>query len=70
VNQEHTTALEPKNQIFAAATDLGYSFSFEFGGYGGRIEGSSEPRVGNVDVVEATAAQMRLQLHSDRLDLG
>jgi hypothetical protein len=70
VNQENTTALEPKNQIFAAAVDRCDPLSLELGGHSGGVEGPGEPGIVDVNTLETAPDELRLQPPPDRLDLG
>jgi hypothetical protein len=70
VNQEYTTALEPNNQILAAALDRRDPLSLELGGHSGGVEGPSEARVVDVDALETAPNELRLQSSPDGLDLG
>ena len=70
VDQKSTTGLEPNNQILAATLERRDPFPFELGGDGRCLERTHEPRVLNVDVLEAAAHEMRLEREPDRLDLG
>ncbi len=69
VNQEHSTALEPKNQILAAALDGGDAFSLELGRDLQRIMWTGEAEVVDLDMVEAAPDELRLEPDADRLDL-
>ncbi|MDX6488817.1 MAG: hypothetical protein QOK13_1432 [Gaiellaceae bacterium] len=70
VNQENTTALEPKNQILAAPIDLGDALTLQLGRHRDRLEGTHESRVVDLHVVEPPTDQYGLELSPDSLDLG
>src|SRR2546422_6114415 len=70
VNQENTPALEPNNQILAATLERRDLLAGELGRHLGRILWARQARVGDVDVLEATADEYRRETASDRLDLG
>jgi hypothetical protein len=70
VNQQSTPRLEPNNQVLAPALERGYPLSLELGGDGVWLERAHKPWIGNLDAVEASADEVRLQLKPDRLDLG
>jgi hypothetical protein len=69
VNQENTTALEPNNQILAASLERRDTLAGELGRHLGRIFGSRQARVFDVDVLEPAADEHRLEAAADRLDL-
>src|SRR4051812_6314254 len=70
VDQENATALEPKNQIFAATLDGSHPLALQLGRHLGRLVGAHEPRVLDLDTLEAAPRQHRLESRADRLDLG
>jgi hypothetical protein len=69
VNQESATRLEPDNQILAAALQCGNALAFELRRDGERLEWAHEPWVGDVDLFERAADDVRLERETDRLDL-
>jgi hypothetical protein len=69
VNQENTTAFEPKNQILAAAVDRCDPLSLELGGHSGGVERPGEARVVDLDAGKTAAHELRLQPSPDGLDL-
>jgi hypothetical protein len=69
VDQEHTTTLEPNNQILAATIDSLDALALERGRHLGRIERTRQPLVGDLDADEATADEVRREPPPDRLDL-
>src|SRR6185503_12273627 len=69
VDQENPTGFEPNNQILAAAFQRCDTLAFELCSDGDRLEGTDEPRVVDVDLLEAPADDMRLECETDRLDL-
>jgi hypothetical protein len=70
VDQESTTGFEPNNQILAAAVDGRDTLAFELRRHRGRLEWTHEAGVGDLDRLEASADQVRLECETDRLDLG
>jgi hypothetical protein len=70
VDQERATAVEPKNQILAAPLDGGDGLALELGSDLERLERADEPRVEDVDVLEAPPDERGLELAANRLDLG
>ena len=70
VNQKSSPRFEPDDQVLAAAFERRHSFAFELGGDGARLEGPHESRIADLDAVEAPADEVRLELETDRLDLG
>src|SRR6476646_6624277 len=69
VDQENTTALEPNNQILAAALDAGDMLAFELGRHLGGLIRAHEARVVDAHSLEAAAHEHRLELPADALDL-
>jgi hypothetical protein len=70
VNQESSPRLEPNDQILATALEHRHPFALELGSDGGRLERPHESRISDLDAVEAPPDEMRLELETDRLDLG
>ena len=70
VNQEYSTAFEPKNQIFAATLDRRDALSLELVGDPVRVERPHEPRVGDLDPLEPPPDEHRLEARANRLHLG
>jgi hypothetical protein len=70
VNQENTTAFEPDNQILSAAFEGSDLLSHELGGDFGGVERPCEAGVGDLDVGEAAADELRLEPGTNSLDLG
>src|ERR671922_39062 len=70
VNQETPTALEPKNQILAPAVQRRHALPEELGCYHERILGSRQAWIVDVDALEASADDRRLETRANRLDLG
>jgi hypothetical protein len=70
VNQKSPPRLEPNNQILASAFERRHSFAFELGSYRARLERPHESRITDLDAVEPPADEVRLELDTDRLDLG
>jgi hypothetical protein len=70
VNQETATALEPKNQILAATIELGDPLADQLGLDEPRVVRSRQPRVGDLDRLESSSRDGRLEPATNRLDLG
>src|SRR5580765_355491 len=70
VNQEHPTAFEPDNQILAATLERLDTLAGELGRHLGRVVGTRQPGIVDLDVLEAAPDEHRLEPASDRLDLG
>ena len=70
VDQENATALEPDDQILAAPLERRDALARELGRHLGRILGPRQPRVFDLDVLEAAADEHRLEPAANRLDLG
>ena len=70
VNQENTPTLEPNNQILAAPFDGRDTLADEFGRHLDRVLGPRQPRVADLDVLEAPTDEHGLEPAADRLDLG
>ena len=68
VDQESPTRLETDNQILAASIDCGDAFAPELGRDLDRIEGTCQPCVGDLDLLEAAACELRLEPATDGLD--
>jgi hypothetical protein len=69
VNQESATGSEPNNQILAATIDGGDLLTHELGGHLGRVERTREPRIEDLDLLEAAPEEHRLEAAADGLDL-
>jgi hypothetical protein len=69
VNQENPTSLEPNNQILAAPLQGGDLLTFELCGDLARILGPRQAGVGDLDPIEGSADEVRLEPGADRLDL-
>jgi hypothetical protein len=69
VNQQSPSRFEPNDQILAPALERRDSLTFQFGRNGNRLERPYKARIVNVDVVEPSADEVRLQLKADRFDL-
>src|SRR6476659_839126 len=69
VDQENTTALEPNNQILAAALDGRDVLPFELGRHLGGLVRTHEARVVDPHPLEAAADERGLELPADALDL-
>ena len=70
VNKQSPPSFESNNQILATAFERRHPLAFEFRGDGVRLEGAHESRVVDLDAVEPSADEVRLELSSSRLDLG
>ena len=70
VNQENATTLEPNNQILAASLDGGDALALQLGRDLERLERPHQPRVEDLDALEAPPDERGLELATDRLDLG
>src|ERR1041384_5905136 len=70
VNQEHTTAFKPNNQILAASIESSDPLSLQLGGHSGGVIGPREARVEYLHTLEAAADQLGLEPCPDGLDLG
>ena len=70
MDQENATALEPDNQILAATLDRRDPLAFELGRHLGRLVRTRQPRVGDLDPLEAPPDERGLELPADGLDLG
>ncbi len=68
VNQENSIALEPNNQILASPLERSNGLSGQLGRglYG--VVGPGQARIGDLDVLERAADELRLEADSDRLD--
>src|SRR5688572_18311359 len=69
VDQENATALEPKNQILAATLDALDPLARELRRHLGGIERPGHAWVRDLDAVEHTPDQIRLEASADGLDL-
>ena len=70
VNEQNAIGLESKNQILAATLDRRDALALELRRHLGRLVWSHEPRIVNLDPLEATAREHRFQLGAHGLDLG
>src|SRR6266581_4903065 len=70
VNQESATRLEPNNQILASALHRADAFALELGGDRLGLERPDEARVVDLDAIQRPPDEARLELETDRLDLG
>ena len=70
VDQEHATSLEPDNQILAPPIDGCDALALQLGGDLERLDRPRDPRIADLDPVEAPADEHRLELSPNRLDLG
>ena len=70
VNQESATGFESNNQILTTTLDRRDALAFELGRHRGWLVRTHEPCVADLDALEASADEMRLERETDRLDLG
>ena len=70
VNQENATAFEPNNQILPASVQRRDVLALELGRDGRGVERTRQAGVEDLDSLECPADEQRLELRSDRLDLG
>jgi hypothetical protein len=70
VNQETPTALEPKNQILAASLQRSHALAHELGRDHDRILGPRQPRVADLDPLQASPDDGRREPQANGLDLG
>ena len=69
VNQQHSTALESKNQILAAALDGCDAFSLKLDSNLEGVMWPGQAEIVDLDSVESAAHQLGLEPGPDRLDL-
>jgi len=69
VNQEYTTALESNNQILPATIDGVDALALELGRDDVWVERPCQPRILDVDALEAAADEGGLETGTDGLDL-
>ena len=70
VNQKSPTRLEPNNHILATAVDGPNTLARQLGSDLQRVERAGQPRVEDLDAVEAASEQRGLEAATDGLDLG
>jgi hypothetical protein len=68
VDQESPTSLEPNNQILAAAIDGRDALALQLGCDLNAVEWARQPRVEDLDALEGTAHEHRLEPATDGLD--
>jgi hypothetical protein len=68
VNQEHPTRLESNNQILAASSNIGHTLARELCRNRTRIDRTRQPRVRDLDPLEAAASQGRCETRPHGLD--
>ena len=68
MDQESPTRLEPNNQILAAAIDRGDAYALQLGRDHDWVERTRQPRVGDLDTLEAAPGELRLEPATDGLD--
>lgn len=68
VNQENQTALEPNNQILAAAIDGRDALALQLGRDLNPVEWARQPRIEDLDVLKGAAQEHRLEPATDGLD--
>lgn len=69
VNQEHPTATKPENQILAASLEGLDDLSVQLGRHLLGIERTRDPGIGDLDPLEPSPDECRLQARANRLDL-
>jgi hypothetical protein len=69
VDQENPTGFEPNNQILAAAFQRCDALAFELCRHRDRLEGTDQPWVVDVYLLEAPADDVRLERETNGLDL-
>jgi hypothetical protein len=69
VDQEYPTATKPKNQILAASLDGLDDLVVKLGGNLLWIKRTRDPGIGDLDPLEPSADECRLQTRANRLDL-
>src|SRR5690348_2085348 len=70
VYEQNTTGFESNNYIFATALYSSDALPGELGRHLGRLVGTNEPMVRDLDRVEPTPGEDRRKLGANRLDLG
>jgi hypothetical protein len=70
VDQESATGLEPNNQILASTLECAHALTFELPGDGVGLEGPDESWIANLDALQPTTDEVRLERATNRLDLG
>jgi hypothetical protein len=70
VNQEHTTAFEPNNQIFAATLEAGDALTLESLGDRAWVVRPRQAPVADHGVLNPPSDDERFELPANRLDLG
>jgi hypothetical protein len=70
VDQEHATALEPNNQILAAALHRSDALTDELGGDDLGIEGPHEPGIGDRRYIDPASFEDGRETTPHGLDLG
>jgi len=70
VYEQNATGFESNNYILATALHRGDALPGELGRHLGRLVGTSEPRIRDLDRVEPPPSEDRRELRANRLDLG
>jgi hypothetical protein len=70
VRQENASTLESNNQILAATFDGAHALPLELAGHLVGLARRHQPRVVDLDALQLSTDESRLELHADRLDLG
>jgi len=70
VNQEYPPRLEPNNQILAAPLDGLHRLALQLGGHLSGLNRAGDARVEDLDPLEPSPDQHRLEAGANRLDLG
>jgi hypothetical protein len=70
VDQEYTATSEPNNQILAAPLDGVDDLALQLRGDFLRLEWARHARIEDLDSLEASSDEHRLEVSAHRLDLG
>ncbi len=70
MNEQSPSRLEPNDQVLAPPVDGHHPFALELSSDELRIEGTSEPGVGDLDSLEPPPDEGRHETAPDGLDLG
>ena len=70
VDQEYTTGTEPQNQILAAPLHGVDDLALELCGDLSRLDGAGDARIEDLDSLEPSSHEHRLEVSANRLDLG
>src|SRR5689334_13451937 len=70
VDEQNATGFESNNHILATALNRSDTLARQLGRHLGRLVGTDEPRVRDLDRVEPSPGEDRRELRANRLDLG